>query len=534
MQSVEVDGPRRSLELEPPGQSFEVGHSSRASASNSGAPRRPDVHRRSVQSIYLNAARNSVFLASRCEQGARADSPLECGATGGTGLWPTTMNLITVMVGAGVLGFPALFAKTGLVCGSMLLVFCCATSIYLCATLAGAIDTVERRTGRQMHKMDDVGLACFGTPGQQVARYCVNAIMASKIAIYLVLVGQNMNYIGDFLSYRAWVLMASAVVMGAAFLRDLSVIERFAVIGVISSVFYFFTIVSGALKASSSQGPLHSSDAEFLLFPGKFESGFEALAVMIFSFGPCDVVATARREMEAPQQLPRALTYSHVLVAVIYLFAGGAGYCGFGGDVQGNVSMSMCDLPGCPGVVKAPGAKWWSGYILSGAVVANLAVTMPILLYCLFTGVESCYAPDDPMPAHLNTAMRVGTVVVCTLVGLTVPFFLQVVGIMSAALVVPLCFFLPIGFFWKATKDAGEQLPPWRLCLNCFLLVMGVCCMVIGLSSSVGDLRKEMAKQAKVQEAAAAAAGELVAMASAASDFSAAAAQASGLLSFLQ
>jgi amino acid permease len=441
------------------------------------------------------------------------------------------MNLITVMVGAGVLGFPALFAKTGLVFGSMLLVSCCVTSIYLCSTLAGAIATVERRTGRQMHKMDDVGLACFGAPGQQVARYCVNAIMASKVAIYLVLVGQNMNYIGGFLSYRAWVLMASAVVMGAAFLRDLSVIERFAVIGVVSSVFYFFTIVSGALKAFSSQG----QDAEsLLLFPGKFESGFEALTVMIFSFGPCDVIATARREMQAPQQLPRALTYSHVLVAIIYFFAGVAGYCGFGGDVQGNVSMSMCDLPGCPGVVKAPGAKWWSGYILSGAVVANLAVTMPILLYCLFTGVESGYPPDDPMPAHLNIAMRVGTVVVCTLVGLTVPFFLQVVGIMSAALVVPLCFFLPIGFFWKATKDAGEQLPPWRMCLNCFLLVMGACCMVIGLSSSVGDLRNEMAKQAKVQEAAAAAAGELVAMASAASDFSAAVAQASGFLGFLQ
>jgi len=429
-----------------------------------------------------------------------------------------------------VLGFPALFAKTGLAFGSMLLVFCCATSTYLCSTLAGAIALVERRTGRQMHKMDDVGLACFGTPGQQVSRYIVNAIMASKVAIYLVLVGQNMNYIGGFLTYRAWVLAASVVVMGAAFLRDLSIIERFAVIGVIASVFYFFTIMSGALKASS-QGLVDSPEgAELLYFPLEPLSGIEALTVMMFSFGPCDVVATARREMEAPEQLPRALLYSHVLVAIIYFCAGVAGYSGFGADVQGNVSMSMCNLPGCPGVVKDPGEKWWSGYILSGAVVANLAVTMPILLYCLFTGVESGYPPNAPMPAHLNTAMRFGTVVMCTLVGLMVPFFLQVVGIMSAALVVPLCFFLPIGFSWKATKDAGEPLSPLRLCLNCCLVVIGACCMVIGLSSSVEDLRKEMAKTEKVQEAGAAAE---VAAEMASGLLSAAAAQAPVFVSFL-
>jgi len=230
---------------------------------------------------------------------------------------------------------------------------------------------------------------------------------------------------------------------------------------------------------------------------------------MMFGFGPTDVLATVRREMKDARELPKALFASHLVVGLIYLSAGIVGYWGFGTAVEGNISRSMCDYPGCPGTedptCKADvcptlkygagaGNKWIFGYFLAGAVVANLLVTIPIVLYCLFTGIEANYPKDQPMDPVTNTMMRVGVVTFCACVGLFVPFFLQVVGIISALLVVPVVFFLPLLLGWKAAEDAGEPYSLPRKAFTIAALLLGVACLIIGAYESITDLQKAMHK----------------------------------------
>jgi len=219
---------------------------------------------------------------------------------------------------------------------------------------------------------------------------------------------------------------------------------------------------------------------------------------MMFGFGPTDVLATIRRDMVAPEELPRALLTSHVVIGIVYLMAGVFGYWGFGKNVEGNISRSMCDSPGCPGTASAEGmtagTPWMLGYVLSGAIVINLLMTMPIVQYCFFSGIESRYPKEQPMGGVPSAIMRFSLVLFAGAIGVFVPFFLEVVGILSACLLVPLVMVFPICFSWKVAQDCGEPHSGLRLVLDVLGLCLAAALCVIGLTEAIVGLQHQMAK----------------------------------------
>lgn len=419
----------------------------------------------------------------------------------GTSLASTVTNLTCVMIGAGVLAFPKLFARVGVTAGTSLLIFCGTVSVYLCGILGDAIGIAQQRTGLQFRKMDDLGQACFGKVGSLAARVVVNAMFIGKIGCYIVLVGQNLNYLSNVLPYRAWVLVVSAILLPVSSISDVTLMAKASIVGVLASVLYFVTILGGAWKAHGDRGGPLPWEPE--LGP-HLPTMLSVLTTMMFGFGPADVLTTVRNDMAKPAELWHALIYSHVGTGFIYLSVGVLGFIGFG-EPNGNIGLSMCDWPGCPGVAgltrSTAGAKWIWGYVLSGAVVANLVVTIPIILYCLFTGVESMWPEDAPMGGVQKVIMRFGTVLFCCVVGLFTPYFSEVLAILSAALVVPLVFFLPLVFSWKAALDAGQAHGLLRNVLHSLVFAVGIVCLVIGFSEAVRDLQTAIAEDSSAGNA---------------------------------
>mmetsp|Transcript_55021 Transcript_55021/g.178846 ORF Transcript_55021/g.178846 Transcript_55021/m.178846 type:complete len:316 (+) Transcript_55021:320-1267(+) len=270
---------------------------------------------------------------------------------------------------------------------------------------------------------------------------------------YLVLIGQNLTYLLPFWPYRAWVLSVTGLVLPVAFVRDLSVLERMSCVGVVASVLYGVCIVTGSFQALGQPSrhleipPSFETVTQFL---GVF---FSAMTIMAFGFGPVDILTSMRSEMSEPALLRRSLVWAHGAALLVYWVAGAFGFWGFGAGVAGNVNLSMCDDPGCPGqhgvTTEEGGSNWISGVALAIAVIANLAVTVPLILNCLFKSVEADYPADKPMKRWPNALMRAGTVLFSSAVGLCLPFFIHIVAIISSALGVPIIFFLPLMISWK-------------------------------------------------------------------------------------
>jgi len=465
-----------------------------------------------VSNVYLGLVEDGVDERSRVRDSA-AQTPKTATASqegadaeGVTSAMAASMNLITIMIGAGVLGFPKLFSRVGIWIGSGLLIFCCLTSMCLCNIVAHTIAKMDARLSQQdpkskrIVKMDDLGQACFGKSGEMATRIIVNALYIGNVSCFLVLIGQNMKFLMDFLAYRAWILVMVGLMLPVAFLRDVSVVARMGILGVVASVIYFVTIVGASVQAYQASAP---GGFDNPLPQPTIATCLSVLTTMMFGFGPAHMLPAVRRDMKNPEELPKALGLSHAAAGLIYLTAGVVGFWGFGQGVDGNISRSMCDAPGCPGTLAAvqaadhglqPGNRWGWGIALAIAVIMNIMVTIPIVLYCLFTGIESLYPKNQPMSTMAGATMRVSVVVVTGSIALFVPFFLEVLGIISAVLVVPAVFVFPICFGWKAATLCGEPHGPLRILLNLFGLLLASALFVIGLIEAVRALSDEIAK----------------------------------------
>ncbi|CAK9076520.1 unnamed protein product [Durusdinium trenchii] len=116
-------------------------------------------------------------------------------------------------------------------------------------------------------------------------------------------------------------------------------------------------------------------------------------------------------------------------------------YLGWGNQVAGNV------LP--------------EGYCLAGAVVSNLMVTAPVVLYCVFRVLEAEHTLlTQPW---VNRTLRVTTVTIAVLIALFLPHFTEILAVISTGLLTLLQIFVPVAVT-LALRGLG-----FRELLLCFL-----------------------------------------------------------------
>jgi len=396
----------------------------------------------------------------------------------------TTMNLVATMVGAGVLAIPKVYATVGMPMGIAITVVGCGISIYLSDILSEAIGTVQEKSKQRMRTLEDVGGACYGSMGRMITSFIINGTFIGKTAVYFVLIGQSLAFLRSPPMYRGWVLIGGAAFMASAFVRRVATLEKIVFLGVVSSVAFLVMIMIGSLEAHS----LNFAEGTDFLKVSSIDSTqlFPALSVLLFSFGPTDVLATVRNNMRDQSGMRHALVVSHVLVGIFCILAGVLGFWGFGSEVSDDITQVMCGS--APGADCSKEPKWLSGYLLAGAVVLNLGSTIPVDLYCLFSNIEASFAPDESMSRFANVALRLGVVLFCVVIGLLLPFFMEVLEIFCAVMIVPGVIWLPLAFARKASLDCGRPNSAARSAFDAMLFILGLASLVLGLYSSVHEL----------------------------------------------
>jgi len=400
----------------------------------------------------------------------------------------TSMNLVTTMVGAGVLAVPNVFATVGMPLGIAITIVGCSISCYLCDILSEAIGTIQEKSKRRMRTIEDVGAACYGDLGRRITSFVINGTFIGKTAVYFVLIGQNLEFLRSPPMYRGWVILGGAVFMSLAFVRRVATLEKIVFLGVISSGVFLLMIVLGSIEANSMN---LAGDTDYAKLTSiDYSSILPALSVLLFSFGPTDVLATVRNNMIDQKGMRFALVTSHTVLGIFCGVAGAMGFWGFGAGVEDDITQSMCNR-GADGTCDS---KWFVGYLLAGAVVVNLGASIPIDLYCLFSNIETSYLADEPMPKWQNVGMRLGVVTFCVVIGLLLPFFMEVLEIFCAVLIVPGVIWLPLAFACKSAADCGKPNSFFRTIFDASLFLLGVACLVLGLYSSVHGLLEAFAK----------------------------------------
>eukprot|EP00405_Crypthecodinium_cohnii_P043237 CAMPEP_0206568668 /NCGR_PEP_ID=MMETSP0325_2-20121206/25965_1 /ASSEMBLY_ACC=CAM_ASM_000347 /TAXON_ID=2866 /ORGANISM="Crypthecodinium cohnii, Strain Seligo" /LENGTH=527 /DNA_ID=CAMNT_0054072081 /DNA_START=58 /DNA_END=1641 /DNA_ORIENTATION=- len=396
--------------------------------------------------------------------------------------WAATTNLVTCMIGASVLSLPKMVADSGWIMGVAMLVLAGGTSSRASQMVCQSLHAV-RESGGDPQSIGDVVEVCFGIRSKKLVLVLVSIFQICKCGVYFVVVGANLHYWLDTLTSRQCTFIAVGCGFWTVFIRSVSTISKGAALGALASVVYILSISSASATAASSL-PIETRSLH--MWPENLGNLPQIFAVMLYAYSPADVLPTLQKDMVQPEQLPVAVFASHVIVALAYVALACAGYFGWGRSVAGNVLQSMCEPPGCPGVIPddvRPGAKWTSGYILSIAVVTNLAVTIPIVLYCVIFTMESQFATLKTS-RFANLTMRLGVVLGSVAIALFVPFFIEILGVISTVLLVSIQILLPCIISWSLSREGKSRFGA----LEYGLFVLGCVVMVIGLNSSLRNL----------------------------------------------
>merc|ERR1712217_265420 len=109
-------------------------------------------------------------------------------------------------------------------------------------------------------------------------------------------------------------------------------------------------------------------------------------------------------------------------------------------------------------------------------------VTIPVVLYCVFRVLEI----ENAKLQHSRCASSIVRIIVvmgAVSVALFVPFFLEVLAVVSTALLVTLQMFLPVALTYALSRHGVVR---FALC-EFLLLLLGLCTFFIGMSTALNN-----------------------------------------------
>lgn len=432
------------------------------------------------ESGYVRYARTHLF-----DEALPLAQGKEKGIVGKVSTSEATTSLVTTIVGAGILGFPAIFAKGGWVCSCILLLLSAWIVIDVGKTMDDAIRIVEARLARnyifnftKVQRIEDLAEAAFGKIGQTLTFVLVNSYLLFVGSALMILIGISVNYLFAAVPVRWAIIGAGAVFVPMSLLDNMSIIAKLSVVGVIASVTYAIAIGTAGLQNADQTNPQERVTS---LEPQQVSDLGVVLAVMLLGFTYQLVAPTIRTDMEKPTEFPKAVQNAVVVVFLVYGLAGGLGYYGFGDEVKGTVLESM---------VNPDGSKMIAGIALAGAVIANLVVTFPLLLVCVYRGMEAAFF------GSYSAVLRIFLCLLALATGLFLPFFLEILSLIGSVLGVAVGIFCPVVCYWSLALDEtksveGTPSPTediFRMVRHIIIILLGLIVLCVGTYGAVNDL----------------------------------------------
>jgi len=412
-----------------------------------------------------------------------------------------TTNMITTMIGAGVLAFPSITASLGWVVAPIFIVAAGGLNTWICMILAGVLQRANKK--QHVETLRDVGSVCFGPRGGAVLEWTLTAFLFCVACVLIVLIADNMNFLVKW-EVKWWTGVSGALLSVIAFLQDVSLLSKLAGLGVLATLMY---VIGIAGASASAIGTFPSDYRKHDTWPtgdnASVMSLCNAFAILLFGFHCVSLIPSFFHDMKEPEKLPTAIMRANGFAVGLYLIVGLVGYYGFGIAVEGNVVNSMCAAPGCAGTRMPPsfasdgpkvseadsGEKMAWGYLIGSSVVVNLAVTLPLICYVLFQSVERAVPAfqESRMKSYL---MRIVTLVTLTGLGMSIPYFMAMLGLVSSVMVVLIGLAMPPVLALKLDAIEGHKMD-YRYVV---LVMLSVFLMTLGLNDAIEGLLAKIAE----------------------------------------
>ncbi|KAL0023628.1 hypothetical protein WJX77_008721 [Trebouxia sp. C0004] len=381
-------------------------------------------------------------------------------------------NLFISVVGAGVLGLPYAFKRSGLVQGTIVMVIIAALNLHCMLLLVKCKKRLESTAGVVTY--NEVAATVLGKTGQRIVEVLLILSQSGFCVAYLVFIAQNL---APMTGYRGgyFILGACPVVVALAMLRGVRALAPFSliadaanVLGIIVVFYDYF----GAFKQPATVVEFKSASTLPFLF-----------GVVIYSYEGVGMILPVEASMKRKEKFPLTLTVVMSVITIIYVSFGALGYAAFGEDTKDIITLNL------------PHDR--STVAVKLALCLGLLFTFPVMMVPVFEILERSLQQtasfSDKYSSRTQSAVfvavRIALVLLIALVAAGVPGFGLFISLIGSLACASLSFIIPalchlilfrtdINWFW-----AGKDI---------FLIIFGTIGAVCGSAQAVSDIVKAL------------------------------------------
>ncbi|XP_019168377.1 PREDICTED: lysine histidine transporter-like 6 [Ipomoea nil] len=405
--------------------------------------------------------------------------------------WYSTFHTVTAMVGAGVLSLPYAMAYLGWGPGTLVMV------LSWCITLNTMRQTIELHEcvpGIRFDRYYDLGRHAFGERlGPWIVLPQQLIVQVGCDIVYMVTGGKCLKKFMELactnctpIRQSYWICIFGAIHFFLSQLPNFNSVSTVSLAAAIMSLSYSTIAWAGSLSrgripnVSYAYKKTSAADSMFRTFNalGQISFAYAGHAVVL------EIQATIPSTPEKPSKVPmwKGALGSYFVNAICYFPVAFVGYWAFGNEVDDNVLVTL-DKPS------------WLIAAANLMVVIHVIGSYQVYAMPVFHMLETIAVERlNLLPGlALRLVLRSAFVAFTLLVGVTFPFFGDLLGFFGGFGFAPTAYFLP-SIIWLKIKKPKRFSISW--CINWACIVIGVFIMV---ASTIGGVRNILADSSTYQ-----------------------------------
>ncbi|KAF8113282.1 hypothetical protein N665_0052s0005 [Sinapis alba] len=396
---------------------------------------------------------------------AREDTPLLGKERPLSSQFKTFANVFIAIVGAGVLGLPYAFKRTGWLMG-VLTLFSVAALITHCMML---LVRIRRKLGAaNIGSFGDLGFAVCGPLGRFLVDILIILSQAGFCVGYLIFIGTTLaNLFNPTTTLTLRNVSPKSLYIWGSFpfqlgLNSIKTLTHLAPLSIFADVVdlgAMAVVIVEDVKIAVEQRP------DVVAFGG-MSVFFYGMGVAVYAFEGVGMVLPLESEMKDKEKFGKVLALSMGVIALIFGAFGVLGYMAFGDETMDIITANLG-----PGLVTS---------LVKLGLCINLFFTFPLMMNPVFEIVERRF-----WSGMYCVWLRWLLVLAVTLVALLVPNFADFLSLVGSSVCCALGFVLPALFHLMVFKD---EIGWKQQTLNSGIVVLGLVLAVSGTWSSLSEI----------------------------------------------
>ncbi|KAM0975120.1 amino acid transporter AVT3B-like [Malus sylvestris] len=383
----------------------------------------------------------------------------------------TFANVFIAIVGAGVLGLPYTFKKTGWVFGSLML-FSVAFLTYHCMMLLihtrRKLDSLHGGGLSKIASFGDLGFVVCGPIGRFSVDVMIVLAQAGFCISYLIFISNTLAFVFNYSGPdRILGLTPKSIYLWGCFpfqlgLNSIPTLTHLAPLSIFADV-----VDLGAMGVVMVEDVIiFLQNKPALQAFGGFSVFFYGLGVAVYAFEGIGMILPLESEAKNKENFGKVLALCMAFIALIYGSFGVLGYFAFGEETKDIITTNF-------------GQGLVSTLVQLGLCI-NLFFTLPLMMNPVFEVVERRFCGST-----YSLWVRWLLVFGVSLVALLVPNFADFLSLVGSSVCVALGFVLPALFHLMVFRD---ELSWFGSGLDGCIVVVGVVIGVSGTWSSVAEI----------------------------------------------